>query len=671
MAMKFSLAGRSDLGVVAVLVISLALMIVPLPAFIVDMLITCNMVISLVILMTVFYLQTPAQFVALPSVILVATVFRLSLSIGVTRLILTTGDAGDIIRTFGNMVVGGNLVVGLVIFLIVTVVQFIVITKGGERIAEVAARFTLDAMPGKQMAIDADVRSKELDQAAAQVRRGQLQRESQLYGAMDGAMKFVKGDSIAGLIIIMVNMIGGLIVGVAQRGMSFGDAASNYTMLTVGDGLVAQIPALLISIASGALVTRVVGEDGESMGGEIASQLARDGRALWLASGVTLMMGLIPGFPIVMFLGMGGMLGFLARKASRRQSAEKAAAVAKKMAVEKRVQICLAQDLLTPAEEAAAAAAIAVHQAEFLASLGFALPQAEIKTIAAPAGTFLIRLDGTAIGGGALPPGRLLLRDGVIEARLLGMDLVPGPTLPGFRDPVWIPADTRAGLQKLGIRTSTGGEVVAEVTLELLRNRLGHLFGVQEAQAVFTKTEIVWGDLAREAQKAVPLQRAADMFRRLLEEGLGLVNMRGLLEAMVEHGERDKEPLELIEAVRFNMRREICLSCADERRIISAIIIDAEYEEFLRTIQYQVNTGTLDELNSHQGLLLVEQIRSECAASAGPTPVIMTAPDVRSYLGRILWESGVFVKVIAFNEILPDFMVQPLSFVAIGSQPAG
>src|ERR1700709_1840717 len=226
MAMKFSLAGRSDLGVVAVLVTSLALMIVPLPAFVVDMLITCNMVISLVILMTVFYLQSSAQFASLPSVILVATVFRLSLSIGVTRLILTTGDAGDIIRTFGNMVVGGNLVVGLVIFLIVTVVQFIVITKGGERIAEVAARFTLDAMPGKQMAIDADVRSKELDLATAQIRRAQLQRESQLYGAMDGAMKFVKGDSIAGLIIIMVNMIGGLLVGVAQRGMSFGDAAN-------------------------------------------------------------------------------------------------------------------------------------------------------------------------------------------------------------------------------------------------------------------------------------------------------------------------------------------------------------------------------------------------------------------------------------------------------------
>jgi type III secretion protein V len=264
-----SLGFRSDLAVVAVLIAAIMLMIVPMPTVAVDTLLAFNLGASVLLLMVAFYLQSPVQFSTLPAVILIATVFRLSLSIAITRLVPVQADAGEIIRTFGEFVVAGNIMVGLVIFLIITIVQFIVITKGAERIAEVAARFTLDAMPGKQMAIDADLRSGEIDQPTGRQRRRALEQESQLYGAMDGAMKFVKGDAVAGLVIIVINLVGGLVVGVMQHGMSFAQAGHTYSILTVGDGLVAQIPALFVSITAGTVVTRVAGGDADSLGGEI------------------------------------------------------------------------------------------------------------------------------------------------------------------------------------------------------------------------------------------------------------------------------------------------------------------------------------------------------------------------------------------------------------------
>ena len=321
---KFAM--RSELGVVAMLVATIMLMVVPLPTEAIDVLLAGNLGLSVLLLMVAFYLQSPVELSTLPSIILLTTVFRLSLSIAVTRLVLTQADAGDIIRTFGDFVVSGNILVGLVIFLIITVVQFIVITKGAERIAEVAARFTLDAMPGKQMAIDADLRAGEIDQAVGRQRRSNLERESQFYGAMDGAMKFVKGDAVAGLVIIVINLIGGLVVGVLQHGQSFADAGETYSILTVGDGLVAQIPALIISITAGTVVTRVAGGEGDSLGGEIAMQLVGNSRALWLAAGIAALMGFIPGFPMIIFFMIAGGLALLARRARTVRLAQSEAA---------------------------------------------------------------------------------------------------------------------------------------------------------------------------------------------------------------------------------------------------------------------------------------------------------------------------------------------------------
>ena len=316
------ITSRNDLILAFFLVAVIFMMILPLPTWLVDALIGINMTISAILLMVAMYLPSPLAFSSFPSVLLVTTLFRLGISIATTRLILLQGDAGHIIFTFGNFVVGGNLIVGLVVFLILTIVQFVVITKGAERVAEVAARFSLDAMPGKQMSIDGDMRAGTIDMEEAKRRRNIVEKESQLYGAMDGAMKFVKGDAIAGLIIVAVNLLGGIVIGTMQRGMTAADAAKTYSVLTIGDGLIAQIPALFIAICAGMIVTRVQSGDGPSnVGKDIGQQILAQPRALMIAAAVALGMGLIPGMPLAVFLTLAvvvGGIGFVLMRGMRK-----------------------------------------------------------------------------------------------------------------------------------------------------------------------------------------------------------------------------------------------------------------------------------------------------------------------------------------------------------------
>ncbi|HPQ93981.1 MAG TPA: flagellar biosynthesis protein FlhA, partial [Thiolinea sp.] len=301
---------RSDVAVAILLVLIIFMMILPLPTLLIDTLIALNMGLAIILLMLAVYLPSPLAFSAFPSVLLLSTLFRLALSISTTRLILTEADAGEIIQTFGEFVVAGNLIVGLVVFLIITIVQFVVITKGSERIAEVSARFSLDAMPGKQMSIDSDLRAGVITMQDARARRNNLEKESQLFGSMDGAMKFVKGDAIAGLIIIIVNIIGGISIGSFQRGMDIGEAMNIYSVLTIGDGLVSQIPALFVSITAGIIVSRVTVDDKSNLGEDIGRQLLSQPNALLIGAAVVTLMGLIPGFPTLVFFILGALLGF-------------------------------------------------------------------------------------------------------------------------------------------------------------------------------------------------------------------------------------------------------------------------------------------------------------------------------------------------------------------------
>ncbi|WP_315855044.1 FHIPEP family type III secretion protein [Chenggangzhangella methanolivorans] len=315
---------RSDVVVAAFMMLAIVMIFIPLPTGMIDVLIGINMVFSLLVLVVAFYISSPVEFSSLPSVILLGTLFRLALSIAITRLILVEADAGQIVQAFGEFVIAGNVVVGLVVFTIITVAQFVVITKGAERVAEVAARFSLDALPGKQMAIDNDLRNGDIDKSEAASRRRRLERESQLYGAMDGAMKFVKGDAIAGLVIVLINLVGGLLIGMVQRGMSFSEAGHAYSLLTVGDGLIAQIPALLVSVAAGTVVTRVTSEDNVDLGTEITRQIVADPRALGLASALSFGAGLVPGFPTLVFFALSAALAGGAWLLHRRKQAKDA-----------------------------------------------------------------------------------------------------------------------------------------------------------------------------------------------------------------------------------------------------------------------------------------------------------------------------------------------------------
>jgi type III secretion protein V len=664
------IAVRADLAVVLLLVATIMLMIVPMPTQVVDVLLACNLAISVPFLMVAFYLLSPVQFSTLPAVILIATVFRLALSIAVTLLVLLQADAGTIIQTFGNFVVSGNIMVGLVIFLIITIVQFIVITKGAERIAEVAARFTLDAMPGKQMAIDADLRAGEIDQATGRRRRADLERESQLYGAMDGAMKFVKGDAIAGLVIIVVNLVGGLVVGVAQHGMSLADAGHTYTILTVGNGLMAQIPALFISITAGTVVTRVAGGESDSLGGEIASQLGKDSRALWLAAAVAALIGFIPGFPTIVFLAIAVGLALLARAARRRRiEAERPPPRPTIAPLDARVQVRLSPALAREVEPPRLAAAVARGSLALSEELGLPVPPANMRVSAlALERGFRVDLDGIPIGDGEVVADSLLLRDDAENAELASATLLTqGRPLPGTTEALWVPIGQRNLLESAGVGFLETVEAVALSVTAALRQQAAQIVGVQETRQILVQGEQQFSDLVREAGRVVPVQRAADLFRRLLAEGLSLRNIRGLLESMLEHGAREQDPVLLAEAVRASMRRQICHTYADPMRMIGAFIVDADAEALLRGALQQVGGSAHLNLAEGTAAALVERVRAEVAASRGPGPVVLTAMDVRRHLRALLANSGVFTPVLSFHDLLPDYTVQPLGTIRLST----
>ncbi len=663
------LAFRSDLAVVAVLVAAIMLMIVPMPTLVVDVLLAFNLGVSVLLLMVGFYLRTPLQFSTLPAVILIATVFRLALSIAITRLVLVQADAGEIIRTFGEYVVAGNILVGLVIFLIITVVQFIVITKGAERIAEVAARFTLDAMPGKQMAIDADLRAGDIDQAAGRQRRRLLEQESQLYGAMDGAMKFVKGDAIAGLVIIVINLAGGLVVGLLQHGMSFAEAGRTYSILTVGDGLVAQIPALFVSITAGTVITRVAGGDADSLGGEIAQQLGNDSRALWAAAVIAVMIGFIPGFPTMIFLAIAVGLALLGRAAARRRAAALQEALPKPGVPPppSRVQLVLSRALGGEFPRERLQMVMARAASALAGELGLPVPAADITESHLPERGFRIDLDGVPLAEGVLPEDSLLLRDDVENAMLADVMTVPGPALPGIDEPLWIAAARRQQLLASGVGFMEPADVLAQTMANALRRYAGQLVGVQEARQILAAGEPQWGELVREVQRIVPLQRAADLFRRLLDEGLSLRNLRGVLESILEHAPREQDPAMLAEMVRAGMRRHICYAYADKLRVIGAYIVDAEAEAVLRSVIQQAGNNAHLNLMEGTTAALVERVRAEVSASRGPGPVVLTAIDLRRHLRALLANNGVHTPVLSFHDLLADFTVQPLGTIRLTS----
>lgn len=681
-----ALSRRSDLVLALIVIVAVLMMIIPLPPLAIDMLIAMNIAASVLVTLVAFYVTRPVELSALPAIVLLATLFRLTLTISTTRLILLDGDAGEVVATFGSFVIGGNVAVGLVIFLVITISQFVVITKGAERVAEVAARFSLDALPGKQMAIDNDLRNGDIDQDEARRRRRDLERESQLYGAMDGAMKFVKGDAIAGLVIVLVALIGGLTVGTVQRGMSFGDAAALYSVLTVGDGLVAQIPALLISVAAGMVVTRVASETQRDIGSEIGSQLWREPRALALAAVVVACLGFVPGFPTPVFLvlALGLAAGAVLRSHQSSPKPEQAPASlgfgaadeAPPMAVATararyRVGVLLGAEL-----ERAIPADLFRGEAERIRSemqseLGVIAPLLERRGDRKLSDNqFRLDFEGVPIAQGEIRADSLLLQDERAHLSMLAISFQEGPPLLGRGPSYWLEATHARALDQAGIGYLDPAAVLFARIAAALRRHAHFFVGIQETRDLLQQAEADYPDLVAEAGAGVSLQRTADILRRLVEEGVVIANLRLILEALVEWGGREADPAQLADYARIALRRQLCHRHADANRVIPAYVLDPETEAVLRTGLREIAGNRILHLSEETAGALVGQLHQAMTGLEDVNPVIFTAIELRRHLRELLIRHDIDLPVMSFPELAPEFFIQPLASLTLGSGQA-
>ncbi len=645
---------RQDISLVLLIVATLAMMVLPMPTMVADVLIAVNIALAVLLLMVSIYLRSSADFSTLPTVILVTTIFRLSIEITTSRLVLTQADAGEIIRTFGEFVISGNVVVGLVVFLIISVVQFVVVTKGSERVAEVAARFALDAMPGKQMSIDTDVRNGDIKPDEARRRRHVLAQESAMHGAMDGAMKFVKGDAIASLVIIAVNLIGGITIGCVQHGMSFSEAGTTYSLLAVGDGLIAQIPALLISLTAGLIVTRVESGEADNLGSEMLGQISTDPRTLATTAVIVLGLGLVPGFPTAIFALLAGVMSVTAwvRWRHAGQARIKADLFAQE-ALEKEGAysggVMLVQ--LGPAlhgMQDAISDALRRIRLDTMADLGISLPRFEFACLDAPLPGLRLELD---------------------RMQLLTIEIATGETwVKGFPGQHGADAQERIApdgevwtVMSPGHAPQDGDgaafsalQVIEHFVEQRMRRIAGQFVGIQETLTLVERLGKTHGELMREALKAAPLVRMSEILRRLVEEGLSLHNLRAILESVTEWAPREKSTAALVEYVRVAIRQQICHRVASADLRLSVLLMEDEMAEQLFNTLFETFTGAQLQLDNPDEL--VERLR-DAASRPDVLPVIVTTMELRRPLWELLSRFGVDLHVLSHPEIAPGFRV--------------
>ncbi|KAA0018268.1 EscV/YscV/HrcV family type III secretion system export apparatus protein [Salinicola corii] len=689
---------RSDVIIAVFMVLAVVMMIIPLPTALVDALIGVNIGFSLLILIVAFYISHPVEFSSLPPIILLATLFRLALSITTTRLILLDADAGQIVEAFGNFVIAGEVVIGMVVFLIITVAQFLVITKGSERVAEVAARFTLDAMPGKQMSIDNEMRNGDIDHVEARRRRSLLESESQLYGAMDGAMKFVKGDAIAGLVILFVNLIGGLLIGMLEHGMPFGEAVETYSLLTVGDGLIAQIPALLISIGAGTVVTRVSSDNASDLGSEIVGQLGSNSKALGLTAAVLFCAAFIPGFATGVFLAISALLGsaaFLLRRRHMRERAEAETADAEgapndgapaprqddapaeatapgRLAEDEpgqhRVMLCLSASLADALSLDLLREGIQTVRERVERDLGIAIPTVGLRLEPAlGAQRFAIELDEVPVLNGELPAASVLLDDDTGTLALLELSAQTQPALVGRGSWQWLPDSASSALREAGMRYRTSDQVLERCLERTLTRYAGDFVGIQEARSLLSRMEADYAELVTEAVRVVSLQKMAEILRRLVSEGVPVRAMRTILEAMVTWGPQESNSARLADRIRVAMARQICHRHARSDRVLPAWVATRPLEEALRAAQRHAETQSLRiGLPAPLSRALNGWFQQQLdALDADLQPVIVIAGDVRASLQQWLKQQEIDMAVMAWPEIAPEFSLQAIAQVRL------
>jgi type III secretion protein V len=685
-----ALRSRQDLLLIIILMLTIMMMILPMPTLLVDFLIAINISFTVLMLMVSIYIRRPEEFSTFPSIILLGTAFRLSISISTSRLILADGDAGHIVATFGEFVTSGNLVIGLVVFLIITTVQFMVITKGAERVAEVAARFNLDAMPGRQMSIDAEMRAGDITQAEATARRKMLDKQNQFYGAMDGSMKFVKGDAIAGIIIVVINLIGGITVGVLQQGRTINEAMELFTLLTVGDGLVAQIPALFMALCAGTVVTRVNADDNKDLGTDIFKQLAGSSRSLFIASGIIGFVGLVPGFPLLAFWSIAAAVGFGGLALHRREqeaanrprdengtllpetvvNEEEAAGPFPGVAAQANdlLVVRIGAGLTAMVQPAVFAQKRAAILDDYEREIGARIAEYGLAEDAAlPPQGFGVLLDGVPLFQSQIEPGTVFVRGDPDVARLSGASPSEASAnwpMRGF----WVPQAQAQRLNPAQFDVLSLSDILAEVTGALIRRAGGQMIGYRQVEMIVGSLSKTQPQLADQIKQVMPVPRLLDVLRRLVDEGVPLLPRRLLFETLVEWAPKEADTSMLSEHVRRAMRRQLSYAFADESQMITCHVIEPQLEQTLRESIRRTEAGAflaLQPVLANALLQQIEGIKPPADPNAKP-PAIVTTMDLRRLLRGFLQQHRIDIPVLALSEISPEFKLMPIGTISSG-----
>ncbi|MBV5285893.1 MAG: flagellar biosynthesis protein FlhA [Methyloversatilis discipulorum] len=678
------------------IVLILSMMVLPLPTFALDVFFTFNIAMSVMVMLVALYTTRALDFSVFPSVLLVTTLLRLSLNVASTRVVLLEGHtgpdaAGKVIEAFGHFLVGGNYAVGIIVFIILTVINFVVVTKGAGRIAEVGARFTLDAMPGKQMAIDADLNAGLIGEDEARRRRKEIADEADFYGSMDGASKFVRGDAIAGILILLINMVGGMLIGVMEHDMTAGGAAKAYVMLTIGDGLVAQIPALVISIAAGLVVSRV-GNDGD-VGGQVLGQLFGDPRVLGISAGIMGLMGMIPGMPNFVFLLIAAGLGYLAWR-----GVQKAASPKVKEAAEKKAAEQAAAQSITPPEQQEAAWTDVVPvdtlglevgyrliplvdrgqdgellkrirglRKKFAAEIGFLTAPVHIRdNLELKPNGYRITLKGVDVGSGEAYPGSLMaINPGRVAGSLPGREARD----PAFGLPaVWIEQGLREQAHALGYTVVDAATVIATHLNHLILTHAAELFGRQEAQALLEHVGREQPKLVEDlVPKALPLAVVQRVLQSLLEEGVAIRDMRSIVETLAEYAPRTQDPLELTSRVRVALGRAIVQQLFPGNTDVQVMVLDPGLERLIGQALGGGGDGSVIEPG------LADTLMNEVARTAqnqeemGLPAVLLVPAPLRWLLSRFLRRAVPSLKVLANSEVPETRTIKVTSVIGVKS----
>ena len=670
---KLMLGGNKGKGLVGpiLIILILSMMILPLPPFLLDVLFTFNIALSIMVLLVSMYTMKALDFAAFPVVLLFTTLLRLSLNVASTRVVLLEGHtgtdaAGKVIEAFGHFLIGGNFAVGVLVFIILVVINFMVITKGAGRIAEVGARFTLDAMPGKQMAIDADLNAGLIGEDVARKRRAEVSQEADFYGSMDGASKFVRGDAIAGLIIVVINIVGGLIVGMIQHDMAFAEAGRTYTLLAIGDGLVAQIPALVISTAAGVIVSRVTTD--EDVGGQLTGQLFANPQVLFLTAGVIGLMGLIPGMPNLVFLLIAGSLIWLGRRAMQRAaSGVDVAATAAPASAEPESQEATWDDvvlvdplglevgyrlisLVDRAQNGELLGRIKSIRKKFAQDIGFLVPVVHIRdNLELKPNAYVVKLKGVQIGHGEATPGQwMAINPGQVSATLPGTQTKD----PAFGLPaIWIDSNLREQAQIYGYTVVDASTVVATHLNHLIHAHAAELLGRQEVQQLLDRigkeSPTLVGDLV---PKTLSLTTFQKVLQNLLDEGVSIRDMRTILDVLAEKAPTVTDTTELTSLIRLALGRAIIQQIFPGNEELQVIGLDASLDRVL--LQALSNSNGL-EPGLADSLLREAQLAMDRQAQLGWAPVLVVQHPLRVLLARFLRRSLPQLKVLSHAEI-PD-----------------